>query len=332
MSCACPPGVQALLNVLEELYKNQFNSDVIFVLAEGQKITAHRAIVSAWSAPLRMMVQQKTDRGPKEILLPQTRNPVAFSAFLHFLYTGSIEIQSVEEGADALEMAERFQTPSLTLVVEALLHDMIAVDTCTHICRVALKYSLQNLRKAAIDYAAAHFAQVAPTPGFLELDSSSLTAILEQDDLDVDSEEKVFEAVMRQSSSSRLLRFHGPNLFFPPALCFFVIPFRLFSLLVIPFRLFSLLVIPFRLWVIPWYTPHAKYGASLLRHVLPAVRFPLMKDNFLIGEVRKHPAMAQLMDPRVCITLIGEVRKHPAMAQLMEVFKVTLTPRGDSHM
>jgi len=209
-------GVQAMLKCFQTLFEEQIGTDIVFVLAEGDRCGAHRAVCSAWSIPLRKMLMQRTSQ--KECVLSFVKNPASFTSFLRFLYSGQITIDSFEEGVEQLEYADRFQIPALSAVCEQFLLKMLDNNSCPAHCRISLKYSLPNLRKAAIDHLVKNFSTVSETPGFLELDPPTLVrgllailyvtlvrnaqiAALQDDNLDVDSEEKVFEKVGLPCSS-----------------------------------------------------------------------------------------------------------------------------------
>lgn len=71
------------------------------------------------------------------------------------------------------------------------------LDSCIGILNLAENHVLTALKTRTEDYITSHFSQVVMQQDFLELPADSLETVLQRDDLDVNCEERVFEALMR---------------------------------------------------------------------------------------------------------------------------------------
>lgn len=78
----------------------------------------------------------------------------------------------------------------------SFLKKSLQLESCVGILNLADSHALSTLKMGAQDYIVSQFSQVAQQPDFLELPAESLVSVLQRDDLDVRSEESVFEAIM----------------------------------------------------------------------------------------------------------------------------------------
>lgn len=72
----------------------------------------------------------------------------------------------------------------------------IQLDSCIGILNLAESHVLTALKTGAQDYITSQFSQVVQQQDFLDLPAESLETVLQRDDLDVNCEERVFEALM----------------------------------------------------------------------------------------------------------------------------------------
>lgn len=71
------------------------------------------------------------------------------------------------------------------------------LESCVGILNLADSHVLTSLKAGAQDYIVSKFSQVVQQKDFEDLPADSLESVLQRDDLDVSSEECVFEAVAR---------------------------------------------------------------------------------------------------------------------------------------
>lgn len=79
----------------------------------------------------------------------------------------------------------------------SFLSKSLHLDSCIGILSLAESHVLTALKTTALDYIASQFSLVVQQQDFLELPAESLETVLQRDDLDVNCEEYVFEALMR---------------------------------------------------------------------------------------------------------------------------------------
>lgn len=97
-------------------------------------------------------------------------------------------------------------TPQFLRVVDAcagFLSKSLHLDSCIGILNLAESHVLTTLKTHTEEYITSHFSQVAKQQDFLELPSDSLETVLQRDDLEVNREECVFQALMRWVRAAR---------------------------------------------------------------------------------------------------------------------------------
>lgn len=83
----------------------------------------------------------------------------------------------------------------------------LQLDSCIGILNLAESHVLMTLKTGAQDYIASKFSQVVQQQDFLELPADSLESVLQRDDLDVNCEKYVFEALMHWVRGKQMDRY-----------------------------------------------------------------------------------------------------------------------------
>ncbi|XP_075870673.1 kelch-like protein 6 isoform X1 [Nelusetta ayraudi] len=102
-----------------------------------------------------------------------------------------------------LEAACQFQFLRVVDACAGFLSKSLHLDSCIGILNLAESHVLTTLKTHTEEYITSHFSQVAKQQDFLELPSDSLETVLQRDDLEVNREECVFQALMRWVRAAR---------------------------------------------------------------------------------------------------------------------------------
>ena len=73
---------------------------------------------------------------------------------------------------------------------------MFTVNLCTGITAFADRHNCTELVKTSESFARHHFIDVVQSEEFMEISAKQLTRLLSDDDLNIQSEERVFEAAL----------------------------------------------------------------------------------------------------------------------------------------
>lgn len=183
--------------VFRELWENNQVCDVTLILGE-QKFTAHRVILCA-TIPYfyAMFTNDLAERTKTEVEL-QTNDSLdaeAFQSLLHYAYTGSITInsanvQSILIGASFLGLTNVQQACADYLKIR------LNVSNVLNIKGFANALGCETLVVASKRFIHRHFEAISKTTDFLNLDYEEVVDIIRKDELNINGEEIVFDAII----------------------------------------------------------------------------------------------------------------------------------------
>nr|XP_014094600.2 kelch-like protein 18 [Bactrocera oleae] len=163
---------------------------------EDQSFSAHR-IVLAGTIPYfyAMFTNNMAESRIKEITMKEIE-PNALESLINYAYSGQVRIdnqnvQSLMVGASFLQLTKVRNACADFLISRFHPHNVLGIRQfadsmgCTHLIEAADKYIDQN------------FAKVVQSEEFLSLDFGELIDLIRRDELNVPSEEIIFEACMK---------------------------------------------------------------------------------------------------------------------------------------
>ncbi len=182
-------------NSMAELRQEEKLCDVILVAGE-ESFPAHRLVLASSSPYFEAMFTGDMEESKAGTITLYNIPPRALQILLDYCYTASITVtqENVQEllpAADILQLAWVRQ-----LCCEFMQHQLDTTN-CLGICAFADTYSCRELQKAAGNFAQQHYLEVLEGGEFLELGPNDLAELLQSEDLNVQSEEQVFESVMK---------------------------------------------------------------------------------------------------------------------------------------
>lgn len=183
--------------LLSPLYNNPTWKDVI-LLVENEKLYAHKAILASRSEYFYTIFISPFKESQQLEINIQNVDLSAFKKLIQYLYH-TMTLESVEESANILELADRFGIPSLVEECYLFLEKNLEFETCCELLEFSNLYTCPTVdfRLSCLTFIMQNFQQVCETDGFLMLDVSNLCEILDSDDLVVSKEQVAFEAVLK---------------------------------------------------------------------------------------------------------------------------------------
>ncbi|CAG8447557.1 13961_t:CDS:2 [Funneliformis mosseae] len=208
-----PPKIS---NTFDKLVNSPRFSDVTFRVIDDnfrEKVFyAHKGIL-ATSSPVfeAMLTNGMKESFEDEIKLCQA-NHSAFLSLLTFIYTSHVNIVSLRNAENLLELADRFE---IIYVREECLRYFrleLNVDNVWGIWAISEKYCCAKTSSTCRDFVALYFDNLLDNSSTLHADPNILQLALENDEANVNSEEKIYELVVRWANHSSSL---DPNV--PPS-------------------------------------------------------------------------------------------------------------------
>lgn len=161
------------------------------------RIPAHRLILSSATEFFYTMFTTPLEDQSKEEIAIADIDGATLDAVVKCFYTGDIEIS--EQNIEALLAAASFL---LFPYLEEKCTDFLAQpglvnkSNCFGIWALAKSYAFDDLKEIALPYVLDNFAEVVKSDGFRQLNKSDLMELVENDEIAVDSEKVVFNAIV----------------------------------------------------------------------------------------------------------------------------------------
>ncbi|RVE58784.1 hypothetical protein OJAV_G00197490 [Oryzias javanicus] len=197
------------VNPMDEprLYQQTLLQDGLFDLLENDKLVdcvlkikdkefpCHRLVLCACSSYFRSIFLSDLEESKKREIVLEDVEPGVMGLILKYLYTSKINVteQNVQ---DIFAVANIYQIPSIFTVCVSFLQKRLSLSNCLAIFRLGLMLDCPRLAVSARNYACERFQLISRDEDFLQLFPSELAAILTNDNLNVETEEVVFEALM----------------------------------------------------------------------------------------------------------------------------------------
>ncbi|XP_075936526.1 kelch-like protein 40b [Anarhichas minor] len=193
------------------MYQQTLLQDGLFELLENDKLVdcvlkikdkefpCHRLVLCACSSYFRTIFLSDLEESKKKEIVLEDVEPGVMGLILKYLYTSKINVteQNVQ---DIFAVANVYQIPSIFTVCVSFLQKRLSLSNCLAIFRLGLMLDCPRLAVSARNYACERFQLISRDEEFFQLLPSELAAILANDNLNVETEEAVFEALMNWMS------------------------------------------------------------------------------------------------------------------------------------
>ncbi|XP_055330480.1 kelch-like protein 3 [Paramacrobiotus metropolitanus] len=188
--------VQRFLDGLQDLKSSGVLCDVVLKGAEDLSagIPCHRVVLCAQSSYFRSMFTSEWKESSQEEIRLRNIPTDTLKKLVNYAYTLQISldadsIQSVLTAALFLDIS-----PVAKLCWD-FLENHLDVSSCLQVYSLARMHNNPHLADKAKVFAFRHFSHIARSVDFLRLDAEKVTELIGSDELCVDNEDEVFEAV-----------------------------------------------------------------------------------------------------------------------------------------
>jgi len=187
------------MSKLTSFFRQNYLCDVIFICGQGptqQRIPAHRIIMATLSDYFRTMFEINMLEAKQREVMIKDVDPEAFEKLVFYAYEGRLEIHQ-DNVTNILAAAHIF---NINEIVEKCCHfieKQIHPSNCLGIYKFAVQRDLRSLTKKSWNYILENFSNVVQNNHeFLELTFEEVKQLIASDDINVQSEELVFEALI----------------------------------------------------------------------------------------------------------------------------------------
>lgn len=180
---------------LYDLLENDTMVDCVLKIKD-KDFPCHRLVLAACSSYFRAFFKSGVEASKQREIVLEDVEPGVMGMILKYLYTSSINVteQNVQ---DIFALANMLQIPSIFTVCVSFLQRRLSLSNCLAIFRLGLMLNCPRLAVSARNFACERFQLISRDEEFLQLSPSELGAILASDSLNVETEEAVFEALIK---------------------------------------------------------------------------------------------------------------------------------------
>ncbi|BHF67979.1 hypothetical protein SprV_0301100800 [Sparganum proliferum] len=176
---------------LDELRSAHELTDLTIQLKDDKFLHVHRLILASRVPSLRATMAETAST-----LHWPTVSIESASSLIEYLYTGRIEISNTN-AMNMILLSKQLALPCVENWAVDFLSVRLQNDNLSESWNFATTVDCGGLRDACLHHMKAFFEAVVASDLFLELPADVLLSVLRDDDLQVNSEEKVFEAIKR---------------------------------------------------------------------------------------------------------------------------------------
>lgn len=183
-------------NVLSELRQRGQLCDAV-IKAGGVEFNVHRPIMSACSPYFRALFTNGLYETKQKVLEIPGISPKMMEIIIEYAYTREANVNS-DNVEELLPVADQLHIIGLIKSCCQYLKSCLCVENCIGIRNFARNYFCDQLEKDAMRFLLRNFQEVAEKSNeLLALDVSELNEILAHDELNVKTEEPVFETIVK---------------------------------------------------------------------------------------------------------------------------------------
>jgi len=168
---------------------------------KSEKTLAHKVVLCTWSDTFRVMLQNETwkESHQQELAIAvDEREAPLFKKMLTYMYTGTLDIP-FDEVIPLLALSNYYGVIPLKDACGEILGKNIDGDNVFYLLEIVQQYACTKLNQQCAEYLAENFGDMLVSDKLMSLDVETWIEMLKTDDVQVNSEEDVLEAVIRYS-------------------------------------------------------------------------------------------------------------------------------------
>ncbi|XP_078572544.1 kelch repeat and BTB domain-containing protein 2-like [Branchiostoma floridae x Branchiostoma japonicum] len=198
--------LHGFLGTVGDLQQAGVLQDVV-IEVEGRRFPCHRLVLSASSPYFRAMFTSGMAESRQKTVVLQGLDPGLFEEILSYIYSGTLHV-SLDKVQPLYQAANLLQLDYVRDTCSSYMAMNVERSTCVDLYKFADGFSVDTVQKRCLQLIHSNFVQVASSKEFYSLSVNQLTEIISHDELDVEEETTVWEAVVRWVQHSKVDRLH----------------------------------------------------------------------------------------------------------------------------
>ena len=181
---------------LNQLRKTRKFCDVVLVVGE-ETFSAHKAVLSSAGGYFSAVFEQDLlEKNARQIELP-TVCPSVMDGVLDYIYTGEINLGDLTQSQNVLIAADYLNLARLREATMVHMKSFLTTSNFLPTLTFAERYNFEGLSDMVCDFARSNFTAIIHEGKHLEFTVDQLVKVLKSDDVVVEKEEYVFDAIVQ---------------------------------------------------------------------------------------------------------------------------------------
>lgn len=192
-----------------EIFESKRLADVEFCFDEnGQSkiISANRSILGLASPVFETMFYGSLPESSAKPIKIEDIDYDTFKTFLLYIYTREVNLESIDEAIKLFYAARKYDVSDIEDICEAFLYTKIEPSNVCQIFEFGKLFEKPELREICLAVIRAKTNEVFNSTGFFEADLATIMTIFDQDELFINSELELFDALNRYAMKNNLLK------------------------------------------------------------------------------------------------------------------------------
>lgn len=182
------------LNVQRE---QDYLCDVTIVAKEGNEFRAHRNVLSAASHFFEKVLQTEMKEKEERIVRFEEISASLLGKVLEFIYTGTVEIEDVQNAQDLIMAADYLLLVGLKTAAGRVMEREMTNSNCISTFYFAEKYRCEELQGKSRTFIYDNFVEVAKSDEFLHLECEKVESWISDDEICIEDEDDVFGIIQK---------------------------------------------------------------------------------------------------------------------------------------
>ncbi|KAF7987411.1 hypothetical protein HCN44_003173 [Aphidius gifuensis] len=183
------------MNMMFIMRSHHMLTDVILEVG-SELFHAHKVILAAASPYFKAMFTGGLKESEMTRVKLQGVCPTAMAKLMYFMYTGQIRVTEVTV-CSLLPAATMFQVNNVIDACCVFLERQLDPTNAIGIANFAEQHGCNNLHRKANQFIVQHFSQICQEEEFLQLSAIQVVSLVRKDELNVQEEREVYNAVLK---------------------------------------------------------------------------------------------------------------------------------------
>ena len=185
---------------LDMLQKRDQPCDVTMVVKDGKQFKAHGNVLSGASPFFETIIDGYWKESRERVIRLELLTEETMRDILEFVYSGSVNVASMERAEDLIIAADYLFLPNLKDIAWRFFEQTLSTSNCISIYNITKRLKIYRCEELFVNvekFVYLHFTSVTKEEEFLNLPNHEVEQWISSDDIHVSAEDDVFHIILK---------------------------------------------------------------------------------------------------------------------------------------